>query len=64
MGSPAQNEMKLIFEYAKSCKFILETGSGVSTEIFSGIAKSTDAKVVSIDLNKIGKQFELVEYLT
>jgi len=49
MGSPRQKELNYLNEYAQGYKFIIESGSGLSTKYLSE-AKSPDGIMYSIDV--------------
>ena len=61
MASPVKKELKLLYQYACNCSFIIETGSGFSTKMFSRIGKG-GAKVHSIDIDLPKDRFPFVEY--
>ena len=46
MGSPAEQELENLMLVAKSCNYVLETGSGYSTQCFA----ANNIPVVTIDL--------------
>jgi len=62
MGSPKIEEMKLIYKFAKNSKFIIETGSGLSTKYLAKIANKYGAKVYSINIELPQEQYESVIY--
>jgi len=49
MGSPKQKELYSLQKYAQGCKFIIESGSGLSTKYLSE-AKDPDGIMYSIDV--------------
>jgi hypothetical protein len=51
MGAPAKNELRLLRQYAAKCRFIIETGGGVSTDHLARVARKTGARFVSIEAN-------------
>jgi len=49
MGSPIQKELNFLYQYANGCKFIIESGSGLSTKYLLK-AKANDGLMYSIDV--------------
>jgi len=49
MGSPIQKELAYLQGHSHGCKFIIESGSGVSTKYLSD-AKPEDCLIYSIDV--------------
>ena len=59
-----KSELNLLCKYASECKFIIETGSGLSTIYFAKIAKDFNVKFISIEINsKLCNIVDNVEYM-
>ena len=61
---PTISELNLLYKYASECKFIIETGSGLSTIYFAKIAKNFNVKFISIEINsELCNMVDNVEYM-
>lgn len=53
MGSPVESDLEYLYQYAKGCKFIIETGGGgKSTHILGKAAREAGARMITIEADK------------
>ncbi len=53
MGSPVTDDLDYLYEYAKGCKFIIETGGGgKSTHCLAKAAVESSAKMITIEADE------------
>ncbi len=47
-----KDDFRLLYKYASGCKFIIETGSGLSTKYLAKAARQNEGLMVSIDMDE------------